>query len=179
MNCKLRLHLSFLAAAAFLTCLTASSISMAAEKMAGDTKAIDIGNGVLLEMVWCPPGTFMMGSPNETNRSMMWSDEMQRSVTLTQGFWIGKYEVMQPQWEVVKENNPSFFKGENSPVEWVQWNDCQEFVRRLNEKTGLHFSLPTDVQWEYAYRAGCDEDLYSMWSAYKEPNAWGIYSKFT
>ena len=105
---------------------------------------------------WCPPGTFMMGSPeNEERRG---SIEMQHQVTLTQGFWMLETQVTQAMWEGVRGNNPSFFKGAKLPVERVSWNACQEFIRRLNDldiaPAGFKFSLPTEAQWEYACRAG-------------------------
>ncbi len=69
-------------------------------------------------------------------------------------FRIGKYEITQEEWEAVMGKNPSYFKGAKKPVEQVSWNDCQEFIRRLNALTGLNFSLPTEAQWEYAARGG-------------------------
>jgi formylglycine-generating enzyme required for sulfatase activity len=125
------------------------------ERAAGDVQMVDLGGGVKLELVWCPPGTFMMGSPlSEARRN---SDEMQHRVTLTKGFWMGKYEVTQAQWEAVMGNNPSLFMDadKNAPVERVSWNDCQTFVRKLNERIpGGGFRLPTEAEWEYACRAG-------------------------
>lgn len=121
----------------------------------GDIQTVDLGGGVKLELVWCPPGTFMMGSPSgEDGR---WDDETRHEVTLTKGFWMGKYEVTQAQWEAVMGSNPSFFKnaGRTVPVECVSWDDCQEFVRRLNARIpGGRFRLPTEAEWEYACRAG-------------------------
>ncbi len=69
---------------------------------------------------------------------------------------MGKYEVTQGQWQAVMGNNPSRFKdcGLNCPVENVNWNDAQEFVRRLNRRTGQEYRLPSEAEWEYAARAG-------------------------
>jgi formylglycine-generating enzyme required for sulfatase activity len=129
-------------------------------------KVVDLGNGVKLVLVWCPPGTFMMGSPTtEKGRD---DDEVQHEVTLTQGFWLGKYEVTQAQWQQVMGNNPSKFKGSNNPVEQVSWNDCQKFIAKLNAlmkekgltKDGI-FRLPTEAQWEYACRAGTTTALHN------------------
>ncbi|NLN02440.1 MAG: SUMF1/EgtB/PvdO family nonheme iron enzyme, partial [Lentisphaerae bacterium] len=124
------------------------------EPNAGDTQTVDLGGGVKLEMDWCPPGTFMMGSPSgEAGR---WYDDTQHRVTLTKGFWMGKYEVTQAQWEAVMGSNPSYFKnaGRSAPVEQVSWDDCQEFVRKLNVRVpGGGFRLPTEAEWEYACRA--------------------------
>lgn len=69
-------------------------------------------------------------------------------------FRIGRYEVTQAQWKMIMGNNPSHFKGENRPVENVSWNDVQEYIQRLNALTGKHFRLPTEIEWEYAARAG-------------------------
>ena len=78
-------------------------------------------------------------------------------------FKIGKYEVTQAQWEAMMGNNPSKFKNSNNPVENVSWNDCQEFIRKLNampevKASGLTFRLPTESEWEYACRAGSTGD---------------------
>jgi formylglycine-generating enzyme required for sulfatase activity len=113
---------------------------------AGRTKTITLPGGAAMEMVWCPPGSFMMGSPaSEKGRDV---DETQHRVTLTKGFWMAKYEVTQKQWKSVMGNNPSHFKGDDRPVDSVSWERCQEFCR----ETGLQ--LPTEAQWEYACRAG-------------------------
>ena len=122
------------------------------ELKAGDTKTIALPGGATMEMVWCPPGSFMMGSPEaEDGRG---GNETRHRVTLTQGFWIGKYEVTQQQWESVMGENPSSFKGADRPVEWVSWDDCQMFVRKVNDDGEVTLSLPTEAQWEYACRAG-------------------------
>ena len=67
---------------------------------------------------------------------------------------MGKYEVTQKQWKAVMGNNPSNWKGDNLPVENVSWNDVQKFIKKLNAKTGGHFRLPTEAEWEYAARGG-------------------------
>lgn len=85
-------------------------------------------------------GTFYMESKNKT-------------ATLN-SYYIGKYEVTQGEWMAVLGTNPSYFKGENRPVTNVSWNDCQKFIRKLNELTGLNFSLPTEAEWEYAALGG-------------------------
>ena len=101
----------------------------------------------------------MMGSPStEKDRA---SDEQQHQVTLTQDFYIGKYEVTQAQWQYVMGSNPSYFKGKpNNPVEQVSWNDCQEFITKLNQMGQGTFRLPTEAEWEYACRAGTTERFY-------------------
>ena len=105
-----------------------------------------------IEMVWIPPGTFTMGSPSGEEGRL--DNERQHQVTLTKGFWLGKYEVTQAQWESVMGSNPSHFKGRDLPVEQVSWNDCQEFIRKLNARGEGGFRLPTEAEWEYACRAG-------------------------
>ena len=104
------------------------------------------------EMVWIAPGSFMMGSPSsELGRD---SDEgPQHRVTISQGFYLGKYEITQGQWEAVMRSNPSKYKGANRPVEQVSWNDVQEFIRKLNQSAGSSvYRLPTEAEWEYACR---------------------------
>jgi len=107
--------------------------------------------GIPFTMVWCPPGSFIMGSPaSEAGRS---ADETQHTVTLTKGFWMMTTEVTQSLYEAVMGRNPSAFKSENLPVETVSWNDAQEFCKKLSEMTKKQFSLPTEAEWEYACRA--------------------------
>lgn len=78
------------------------------------------------------------------------------------GFWIGKYEVTQGQWIKVMGNNPSYFKpGNDYPVEQISWDDTFQFIDRLNHKTDVVFSLPTEAQWEYAARSGGKNEIYS------------------
>ncbi len=124
-------------------------------------QTVDLGQGVTLEMVLVPEGTFTMGSPNsEPNRS---SDEgPQHQVTVAE-FWMGKYPITQAQWRAVAampqvkidlDPNPSYFKGDNRPVERVSWNDAVEFCDRLSKKLGQPYTLPSEAQWEYACRAG-------------------------
>ncbi|MGL4944025.1 MAG: formylglycine-generating enzyme family protein [Thermoguttaceae bacterium] len=127
----------------------------AQESKAGERKVFSI-DGVEYVFRFCPAGEFMMGSPNsENDRSRF---ETQHRVTLMKGFWMLETEVTQEMWQSVMNRNPSHFKGKRFPVENVSWDDCQEFIRKLNEQTtpmqGLKFSLPTEAQWEYACRAG-------------------------
>jgi formylglycine-generating enzyme required for sulfatase activity len=128
-----------------------------AANKAGDTFTIP---DLSLEMIWVEPGTFTMGSPeSEPGRSL---DETQHEVTLTNGFWLGKYEVTQAQWQKVMGDTPSFFKGASRPVEYVTWTDVTSFCEKLTEQeseagrlpAGMAYQLPTEAQWEYACRAG-------------------------
>jgi formylglycine-generating enzyme required for sulfatase activity len=108
-------------------------------------------NGVSFEMISLQGGTFTMGSPaDEADRG---SDETQHQVALSD-FAIGKYEITQKLWEVIMGSNPSNFIGNELPVERISWNEVQEFIQKLNLKTGKTYRLPTEAEWEYACRAG-------------------------
>jgi formylglycine-generating enzyme required for sulfatase activity len=121
----------------------------------------DLGNGIRLDMVLIPPGSFMMGSPeDELERSD--SESPQHLVNIQQ-FCIGKYPVTQAQWKAVAalpqvnielEADPSRFKGEQRPVEQVSWYDAVEFCDRLTAHTKRQYRLPSEAEWEYACRAG-------------------------
>ena len=134
----------------------------------------DLGNGVILEMVAIPGGTFIMGSPeNEEGRSQ---DESPQHQVTVPPFFIGKYPVTQQQWRVVAalpkvkidlESDPSRFKGDGStsltnnlPVEFVSWNDAQEFCARLSRMANKTYRLPTEAEWEYACRGGTTTPFY-------------------
>jgi len=111
-------------------------------------------DGLELELVWIPPGEFMMGSPeSEASRG---SDEAQHHVRLTHGFWMGKCEVTQEQWEAVTGKNPSYLRGDmQMPVDNIGYEECQVFLGGLAERhPGGTFRLPTEAEWEYACRAG-------------------------
>ena len=110
-------------------------------------------NGVSFEMVYVEGGSFDMGATSEQGSDAYdWEKPVHR-VTLSD-YYIGKYEVTQELWEAVMGSNPSYFIGAQNPVEYVSWNDCQEFVSRLNSLTGRTFRLPTEAEWEYAARGG-------------------------
>ena len=113
----------------------------------------DLGKGIKLELVLIPEGKFKMGSPeSEKDRR---ENETQHEVTLTRPFYIGKYEVTQDQWQAIMGENPSSInKGAKLPVTDVSWEDCQEFIKKLNAKTKGGYRLPTEAEWEYACRAG-------------------------
>ncbi|MBP5561249.1 MAG: SUMF1/EgtB/PvdO family nonheme iron enzyme [Muribaculaceae bacterium] len=104
-------------------------------------------NGVNFDIIKVEGGTFTMGGSNNSDESPT------HQVTLT-SFFIGQTEVTQELWEAVMGSNPSQHTGSNLPVENVSWNDCQEFITKLNKMTGKHFRLPTEAEWEYAARGG-------------------------
>lgn len=139
-----------------------------------------------MEFVWVSGESFRMGSNDGIE------DEKPKHWVTVDSFWIGKYEVTQGQWQKIMGGNSSNFKkGFNYPVEQVSWNDCQEFIRKLNQQSGNIFRLPTEAEWEYACRAGTttpfsfgstistDQANYDSIStvsigSYK-PNAFGLY----
>lgn len=153
-----------------------------------------------IELLWVPPGTFVMGSEqDETDRHR--AEGPRTTVVLTDGFWLGKTEVTQAHYEAVMGSNPSALTaaGKNAPVERVSWQDAMAFCRKLTEREraagrlpeGYEFSLPTEAEWEYAYRAGTttaypgEPDAMS-WNkgnsgetthpvGQKRPNPWGFY----
>ena len=107
-------------------------------------------NGVSFVMKPVEGGTFQMGS----NDSEADSDEKPVHSVTVSTFYMGETEVTQALWKAVMGSNPSCFKGDNLPVESVSWNDCQEFIRKLDSLTGRSFRLPTETEWEYAARGG-------------------------
>jgi formylglycine-generating enzyme required for sulfatase activity len=118
----------------------------------------DLGNGVTLEMVEIPGGTFIMGSPeNEAERC---SDESPQHQVTVPSFYMGKYELTQAQYQAITGTNPSNFKGDNRPVERVSWNDAVAFCEKLSQKTGKKYRLPSEAEWEYACRAGTTTPFY-------------------
>ena len=157
----------------------------------GDTKTILLPGGAVMEMIYCAPGSFMMGSPeDEEDRE---DDEDLHKVTLTKGFWLGKYPVTQAQWESVMGCNPSDFDGDDNPVDSVSWDDCKEFIANINSRSDFTARFPTEAEWEYACRAGSGKaysgtgDLDEMgWYSVNcdagthpvgklESNGWGFY----
>ena len=107
-------------------------------------------NGVPFDMVRVEGGTFEMGSDD----SDAYAEERPVHSEMVEDFYIGSTEVTQDLWEAVMGSNPSLFSGGNLPVEFVSWDDCQEFCNRLSDLTGRNFRLPTEAEWEYAARGG-------------------------
>ena len=115
--------------------------------------ADEIINAYVNSMVYVEGGTFTMGATSEQGGDAYDWEKPAHSVTLS-SYYMGETEVTQALWEAVMGSNPSEFKGSNRPVECVSWNDCQEFIRKLNAKTGKSFRLPSEAEWEYAARGG-------------------------
>ena len=153
-----------------------------------------------LELIWVEPGSFEMGSPaDEPDRHK--AEGPRTRVTLSKGFWLGKTEITQAQYAAIAGTNPSAFReaGPDAPVERVSWKDAMAFCRKLTEReraaarlpAGYVYTLPTEAQWEYAYRAGTTgtypgEPDAMAWLdrnsgqtthrvATKTPNAWGFH----
>jgi formylglycine-generating enzyme required for sulfatase activity len=143
--------------------LSESAGLIALEPRPGEERDFQIAPGVTMRMCWCPPGKFLMGSPeSEEGRQ---EDEGQVRVVLSKGFWMGKTQVTQAQWQAVMGNNPSYFKGADLPVHSVSWKRTCAFIEKLSKRTGNadggKMFLPTEAQWEYAARTGL-EGVYSV-----------------
>jgi formylglycine-generating enzyme required for sulfatase activity len=161
-------------------------------------------NSLGMEFVYVSPGSFMMGSPSgESDRD---GDEKQHRVTLTRGYYMQTTEVTQGQWRKVMGSKPWSGKkyiqeNANNAAAYISWNDCQAFIRKLNQMEGANkYRLPTEAEWEYACRAGSSTrfcfgdsdgqlgnyawyrknardvgDKYAHAVGTKRPNAWGLY----
>jgi formylglycine-generating enzyme required for sulfatase activity len=151
----------------------------------------DFENSIGIKFVLVQPGKFMMGS-----EEYEWEKPVHK-VTISKPFYLGIYPVTQKEWKAIMGNNPSYFKGDNLPVESVSWNDVQEFIKKLNKKEGANkYRLPSEAEWEYAARAGTttrysfgddesklvDHAWYDANSGdkthdvgQKKPNPWGMY----
>lgn len=105
-----------------------------------------------IEMVFVAGGTFTMGAP-DSDPDAFEDEKPAHSVTLPD-YYIGRYAVTQKQWTGIMGSNPSEWRGGGLPVENVNWDDVQEFIRRLNARTGMRYRLPTEAEWEFAARGG-------------------------
>ena len=133
----------------------------------GENWTVQLPKDTILEMVYIPPGTFEMGNPVDNGDKLF--DERQHKVTLTKGFWLGKYEVTQKQWKSIfkipREQIEGY--GDDCPVHRIDWYEANEFCRRLNQREinagrlprNYRYVLPTEAQWEYACRAGTTTSL--------------------
>ena len=138
--------------------MASSSTSGASSNMVGSSTSdsvitIPVKDGISVEMVKVEAGSFNMGATPEMENPCYWEKPVHR-VTLTNNYYIGKYEVTQALWKIVMGSNPSNSKGDNLPVENVSWNNCQKFISKLNKLTGKSFRLPTEAEWEFAARGG-------------------------
>ena len=181
-----------------LTSTTSSSnanvLSSGSSSPSGNTITIPVKNGISIEMVKVEAGSFNMGATPEMQDPHDDYEKPVHRVTLTNNYYIGKYEVTQALWQAVMGSNPSKFKGDDLPVETVSWNDCQDFISKLNAMTGKKFRLPTEAEWEYAARGGkksrgykysgsntlddvawCYTDYMTHVVGTKQPNELGIY----
>ena len=124
----------------------------------------DLDNNITLEMAAIPSGTFMMGAPPEREDDIeCYHSETPRHQVTIPSFFMGKYTITQAQWRAVAqlekvnhelEINPSYFPGDNHPVEQISWYDAVEFCARLSKATGKEYRLPSEAEWEYACRGG-------------------------
>jgi len=121
-------------------------------KKEGEENIITVGR-VTFNMIPVKGGTFQMGATEEQKGEARSDEKPVHSVTLDD-YLIGETEVTQALWQEVMGNNPSRYKGNDLPVVNVSWDDCQDFIKKLNEKTGKTFRLPTEAEWEFAARGG-------------------------
>ncbi|HIK37459.1 MAG: formylglycine-generating enzyme family protein [Geminocystis sp.] len=135
----------------------ATTIVLQREKRVADCIEVPLSNGVSLPLVRIVGGSFLMGTPSgEIGRS---PDEGPQHIVQIRTFLLGQYPVTQSQYMAVMGTNPSFFRGDNRPVENVSWYEAMEFCSRLSQMTGRNFRLPTEAEWEYACRAGTTESF--------------------
>jgi len=179
---------------------TGNSDNIQHEDKRGLGLTVALPGGKQMDFVWIEDGSFIMGSPvDEEGRK---PDEIQHTVTLSKGFYLGKYEVTQGQWESVMNTKPwldktrsqlddiifgemTVISSSNYPVAYVSWQDAQSFANRLNQQTGSKlYRLPTEAEWEYAARAGTstrwffgeNKSLLGDYAWYEE-NTWNIGNK--
>lgn len=163
-------------------------------------KTLDLGHGVRMDMVYIKPGSFVMGGTSTKDGRFQCVEVPKHKVTLTKGYYLGKYEVTQAQFKAVTGWTPSrSTKGPNYPVDDVSAPDARSFCKILSKKTGDDVRLPTEAEWEYAARAGASTRWFfgsdpSQLGAYawykgnsggkthpvgqKKPNPWGLYDMY-
>ena len=168
----------------FLISLTAGLIS------ANPETSFVLPGGVEIEMVWIEPGTFVMGLTEAQEEILqskgLWEDWFEHEhpdhpVTISKGFYLGKYEITQGQWESVMGTRPWFFEpyveeNEDHPAVYISWDDIQEFIGCLNAAEGsVVYRLPTEAEWEYACRAETE----TLWSFGDDQSVLGDYAWYT
>ncbi len=173
-----------------------SSVIQGTESGAAGARRIIKINDLEYAFHWCPAGSFLMGSPEEEENRFY--NEIQHEVTFRRGFWMMEHEVTQEMWSNVMGDNPSEFKGDLLPIECVSWNDCQDFISKLQSLAprGVDLRLPSEAEWEYACRAGtsgpyagsgdlndlgwyeANSELKTHKVKMKKPNGWGLYDMF-
>ncbi len=142
---------------------------------AGSTLTLDLGDGETMELVYIKPGTFVMGGESKTDGRFQCVEVPKHEVKLTRGFYLGKYEVTQAQYQAIMGSNPSrSTKGPDCPVDNVGSADALTFCGKLAENTGRDVRLPTEAEWEYASRAGRD----TKWFFGNDPSRLGEYAWF-
>jgi formylglycine-generating enzyme required for sulfatase activity len=156
----------------------------------GEVRRYTLASGVAMDFVWVPSGTFAMGSPS-TEAGRYGDDGPQHEVMITRGFWLGRTELTQGQWQVVMGTTPwvgQYGVQENAdhPAVYISWEDVQELVDRLNQSAGAGvYRLPTEAEWEYACRAGTttrwsfgDDEAQLGNYAWYEANAWNAGRRY-
>ena len=183
----------------FAMALTIGAIVHSSGSWAQQEFTLELPDGATIDFVWVAPGTFTMGRPAVDDDGFV-LDSTERQVTISRGYWLGKYEITQAQWESVMGDNQSHFSGPNLPADSISWFDVQDFVIQLNQAAGDSvFRMPTEAEWEYAARAGTttrwafgdDINLVEDYAWFggnaglmthevgsKLPNAWGFYDMY-
>jgi formylglycine-generating enzyme required for sulfatase activity len=162
----------------------------------GAARAADWVNGLGMEFVFIPAGSFIMGSDPDS----VFGDRNEtppRKVEITAPFYLGKFPVTQKEWIAIMGDNHSFFQGDDRPVESVSWDDANSFIDKLNQREKTQgYRLPTEAEWEFSARAGSTTDYFfgdsqTLLSQYawhsgnsdgethpvgeKDPNPWGLF----
>ena len=146
-------------------CLAAPAGQEAASRRAGACETIALPGGAAMDLVWIPAGTFLMGQKPEEQDAYPNKETPQHPVTLSHGFWMGKYEVTKAQWQAIIGTAPwtgrmYVSRDLQTPAVYIGWHGAQAFCEKLSRDTGRPFRLPTEAEWEYACRAGTTTRFY-------------------